>query len=104
MKKLKMWQWDFITLAIGLSILLFICFCVSEARAAFGLPSIIDTTWSFERAIISLPDPAGKFGDYFYVEGNVDSWKDFENSDMIQVRIDGVTYLTHSSNVILISE
>lgn len=58
---------------------------------------IFDTTWSFEKAIIFLPDGEK-------IEGNVSSWTDFESSDMIQVVIDGNTYLTHSTNVILISE
>lgn len=58
---------------------------------------VIDTTWSFERAIIFLPD-----GDK--IEGKVSSWTDFESSDMIQVTIEGKTYMTHSSNVVMISE
>lgn len=58
---------------------------------------VFDTTWSFERGVIFLPDGEK-------IEGKVTSWKDFESSDMIQVVIDGKTYLTHSSNVILISE
>lgn len=58
---------------------------------------IVDTTWSFEKAVVGLPN-----GDI--VEGKVESWGDYENSDMIQVKIDGKTYLTHSANVVLISE
>lgn len=58
---------------------------------------MIDTTWSFERAVISLPN-----GDA--VEGEVVSWLDYKNSDMVQVTIDDKTYLTHSANVVLISE
>ena len=58
---------------------------------------LIDTTWSFERAIIFLPDGEK-------IEGKVRSWRDYENSDMIQVSIDGNQYLTHSSNIILISD
>ena len=57
----------------------------------------VDTTWSFERAVIFLPDGEK-------IEGAVTRWKDFQESDMLQVTIDGKTYLTHSSNVILISE
>lgn len=34
------------------------------------------------------------------VEGNVESWCDYEG-DQLQVVIDGVTYLVHSSNVVL---
>ena len=58
---------------------------------------VIDTTWSYERAIINLQDGT-------VVEGKVDSWKDYENSDMVQVKIGNTTYFTHISNVILISE
>ena len=57
---------------------------------------LIDTTYSFERAIIYLPN--GEI-----VEGEVSSWKDYEG-DQIQVKIDGKTYLVHSSNIVLISE
>ena len=55
---------------------------------------IIDLDYKYNYAIIFLPD-----GDR--IEGKVTSWNDYEQSDMIQVKIDGVTYLTHSSNVIL---
>ena len=58
---------------------------------------VIDTTWKFDRAVVNLtPDRV--------VEGVVQSWTDFDGSDMIQVRIDDVIYLTHSSNVMLIAE
>ena len=58
---------------------------------------MIDTTYSFDRAIVSLPN-----GDI--IEGKVDSWKDYEDGDQIQVKINGVTYLVHSSDVVLIKE
>ena len=58
---------------------------------------VFDTTWSFEKAIIFLPDGEK-------LEGKVTSWTDFDGSDMIQVAIGGKMYLTHSSNVVLISE
>ena len=53
--------------------------------------NVIDTTWTFN---------------YADIEGigtvEVQSWCDYENSDMIQVTAkDGTTYLTHSVNVIL---
>lgn len=58
---------------------------------------IIDTTYNFGKAIIYLPD--GQI-----IEGKVENWIDYENSDQIQVKIDGVTYLVHSSNIVLIKE
>ena len=55
---------------------------------------IIDTNYTFRRA---------------YIEGvgeiEVSTWIDYENSDQIQITgKDGVTYLTHSSRVILFSK
>ena len=35
------------------------------------------------------------------VEGKVSSWRDFDDGDKLQVTIDGVTYLTSATNVIL---
>lgn len=58
---------------------------------------VVDLTYSYERAIISLPN--GEI-----VEGKVQSWTDFEDGDQIQVKIDGVTYLLHASQIVLISE
>ena len=58
---------------------------------------IFDTTYSFDRAIISLPNGE-------VIEGKVDSWTDYEDGDQIQVKINGVTYLVHSENIVLIKE
>ena len=58
---------------------------------------VVDTVWKYEKAVVGLPN-----GDS--VSGKVESWCDYENSDMIQVKIDGKTYFTHSMNVVLISE
>lgn len=56
---------------------------------------IFDTIYSYDRAILSLPNGE-------VVDGKVTSWKDFEDGDQIQVKIDGVSYLVHSSNIVLI--
>ena len=58
---------------------------------------MVDMTYSYEYAIISLPNGE-------VVEGKVSSWTDFEDGDQIQVKIAGKTYLVHSSNVVLISD
>ena len=58
---------------------------------------VVDLTYSYERAIVSLPN--GEI-----VDGKVQSWTDYEDGDQIQVKIDGITYLVHSSQVVLISE
>lgn len=62
-----------------------------------GNKSFIDTTYTFDNAIIKLQD--GEI-----VKGKVEKWTDFEDGDQIQVTVDGKTYLVHSSNVDLIAE
>lgn len=57
---------------------------------------IIDTTYKFDYAYVSL-------GDDLWIEGEVQSWADWDDTDMVQVKINGVTYYTHSSNVVLVS-
>lgn len=64
---------------------------------ACGNQSLIDTTYRFDKAIINLHNGT-------IIEGNVQSWRDYENSDQIQITINGKTYLTHISNVILIAD
>ena len=58
---------------------------------------MVDLTNSYERAILVLPNGE-------VIEGKGTSWTDFEDGDQIQVRIDGKTYLVHSSNIVLISD
>lgn len=58
---------------------------------------LIDITYSYERAIIELPN--GEI-----IEGKVSSWTDYEDGDQIQVKIDGKQYLVHSSKIVLISD
>ena len=58
---------------------------------------VMDLTYSYEYAIIALPNGE-------VVEGKVTSWTDYEDGDQLQVKINGKTYLVHSSNVVLISD
>lgn len=53
-----------------------------------------DTTQTFKYAVIQL-------GNGELIEGAVESWRDFEDGDEVQLTINGITYLTHYSNVIL---
>ena len=56
---------------------------------------VIDTQYKFNYAYINVSDT-------YRVEGKVDKWTDYEDGDQIQVTINGVTYLTHASNVTLV--
>ena len=64
---------------------------------AVGNQSWFDTTYSFERVQIAMPDGS-------VIEGKVQSWQDYEDSDVVQVKVGGKVYLTHYMNVVLISE
>lgn len=72
------------------------CILLTLALTSCGNEALLDTTYTFRNAQIKMPDGT-------VVSGQVDSWKDFDNSDQIQVKINGKTYLTHSSNVVLIA-
>ena len=57
-----------------------------------GNKQVIDVHYTFNKAII---EGVG--------EVSVSSWKDYDNSDSVQVTTkDGITYYTHLNNVILI--
>lgn len=64
------------------------------ALTACGNRDIFDTVYTFDRAIIKLPN--GEI-----VEGKVESRRDYEG-DQLQITIDGKTYLVHSSDAVLI--
>lgn len=76
-----------ITILITLFLLAALCACNRQ---------MIDMKYKFDRAIIQLPD--GEI-----VDGPVDSWRDYEDGDQLQITIDGVTYLVHSTDAVLIS-
>ena len=62
-----------------------------------GNRQFFDTTWNFNRAYITIGDEV--------INVTIDSWRDFDGSDMIQIRtVEGTTYLTHSVNVILVQD
>lgn len=62
-----------------------------------GNRTLVDTTYKFEYAVISLPD--GRT-----VSGKVTNWTDYEDSDAVQVTIDGNTYYTYLANVCLMTK
>lgn len=72
-----------------------LCGCGSSSGSSFNY-QLFDTTYAFDHAYIHLPNGET-------IEGNVDSWRDYEDGDQIQVTIRGKTYLTHSSQVVLIA-
>lgn len=56
---------------------------------------IIDLTYNYNYGTIYSPS-----GDII-AQGKVQSWTDYEDGDQLQVKIDGVMYLTHANNIVL---
>ena len=81
----------------GMAMILAVVLAVGLLILAGCNKQMVDLTYSYEYAIIGLPNGE-------VVEGKVSSWTDFEDGDQIQVKIDGKTYLVHSSNIVLISD
>lgn len=54
---------------------------------------VLDFTYSYEYAIIKLPDDT-------VIEGKVQSWKDYDG-EQLQIVIDDNTYLVNSVNAIM---
>ena len=68
------------------------------AFIACGNQQLFDTTYTFDEAMIELPDGT-------IVKGEIDSWTDMsEFPEQIQIVIDGATYLTHMSKVVMIAK
>ena len=65
---------------------------------ACGNKTLLDTTYTFDEAIIRLPDGS-------VISGKVTTWTDYEDGDSLQITLkDGNTYLVHASNAVLISK
>ena len=77
------------------ALVLAVVMCLS--MTACGNKQLFDTTYTFDKAIISLPNGE-------VVEGEIKSWTDYEDGDQIQVKIGDTTYLVHSSNIVLIAD
>lgn len=68
-----------------------LCLCIGLAGCN---KQMMDLTYRYNYAWIEMPDGT-------CVEGPVQSWTDFEDGDQIQVKIDGITYLTDTTRCVL---
>ena len=70
---------------------LFLCGCI-------GNNQIIDTTYTYKKAIVKMPDGEVK-------EIEVRSWSDYDESDAISIIAEnGERIYTHLNNVVLIGD
>lgn len=88
---------DVLKKAVTVVLIATLIFAISAVLSACGNMQVYDIMYTFEYGIVRLPDGS-------IVEGTVQSWTDYDDggSDFIQVKIDGVTYYTNSTNVVLI--
>jgi len=81
----------YLVLILALALALTACSQIGNRQVGW------DTTQTFTYAIVEL-------GNGEVIEGTVESWRDFEDSDVVQFTMNGITYLTHYSKVILTTE
>ena len=65
------------------------------ALTGCGNRDMFDTVYTYDEAVLSIADGT-------IVRGKVQNWRDYEDGEQIQVKIDGVTYLVNSVNITLI--
>lgn len=70
---------------------------IAEACTALG--------WNMETVMqTNIEKLRARYPDGSVISGKIESWKDYDDGDQIQVKIDGTTYLVHSVNIVLIKE
>jgi len=67
------------------------------ALTGCGNRDMFDTVYTYDEAVLSMADGT-------IVRGKVENWRDYEDGEQIQVRIDGVVYLVNSVNITLINK
>ena len=77
-------------------VILVVVLCLVALTLCSCNKQIFDITYNYDYAILQLPDGST-------VEGEVSSWMDYEG-DQLQIVINKVSYLVHSSNAVLIDK
>lgn len=67
------------------------------ALTGCGNRDMFDTVYTYDEAVLSMADGT-------IVRGKVENWRDYEDGEQIQVKIDGVTYLVNSVNITLMNK
>lgn len=86
-----------VIIALAVAAVVLIAGIALSWEATHGNRQLIDLKYRFNYAIIKLPNGE-------VVEGKVTSWMDYDDSDVVQITMNGKTYLTHYVNVCLINE
>lgn len=77
-------------------IALFMILLVLVTMVACGNKDVFDTVYTYDYAIIALPDGTSK-------KVEIKQWTDYEDGDQLQIKAtDGTIYLVHSEDCVLI--
>ena len=75
---------------------LFVSIILALTLTACGNKTFIDTVYTFDTAIVRMPDGTT-------IVLKIAEWRDYEDGDQIQIKTtDGSVYLVHSVNCVLI--
>ena len=79
-------------------IALLICIVLVLASCQVGNRQVgMDTIQSFDRYKIVIGDEV--------IEGTIKAWRDFDDSDVVQIMdVDGTIYLTHYKNTLIVRD
>ena len=86
-----------VLIGIAVIVVLLVAVGVIYWQTHIGNRQLMDVNFHFDRAVLKLPNGE-------VIEGKLNSWLDFDGSDVIQVKINGRTYLTSYVNVCLIDD
>lgn len=78
----------------NLLVVLAVLFCLTGCMENYDYKSDFIDTHGYNYAIIKMPDDT-------IIEGAIDSWRDFEG-EQLEVKMNGVIYLTNSFNCVLL--
>lgn len=74
-----------------------ILIAMTFSLCACGNRDAWDTVYTYDTVMVKLADGS-------VVTGRCQNWRDYEESDMIQVKVNNKTYLVHMVNCTLIAE
>lgn len=96
MNKNRNWKTASVTLLVVIATV--VCVLIGVGLyGKFANQQLFDVVWKYNYAMMRMPDGS-------IVQGKLNSWKDFSNSDTVQLKINGKTYLTHYENVVMIAD
>lgn len=88
--------WKILVLVVVLAVIMTVCSACSEKKMGNRITGGKDVqTFTYAYVVLGGKEVA---------KGAVTQWRDYENSDTVQVLVNGKYYLTHYTNVVLVAD